>query len=296
MNRRRFLTISAAAMAPCTQAMAAVDTGRWTGQALGAQAEITLRGPSDVITPALAACETLLRDIEAEFSLFDAGSALTRLNRDGVLHSPPPRLVTLLDQAGQVHEWTNGRFDPTIQPLWRALFTAGDVEVARRAIGWDRVRCHSDAIHIRPGQALTLNGIAQGFATDLVTDLLRAHGFQTALVQVGEINALGGPWRVGLSDPIHGLVSTRTLTNTAIATSSPSAMPLSGGGHILDPLGQFAPLWSSVGVEATSATLADGLSTALVFADQDEVARIKREVDGIRRITLIDDAGNLQTM
>ena len=61
--------------------------------------------------------------------------------------------------------------------------------------------------YARPGMAVTLNGIAQGYITDRVTDLLarrpgpRAGGH-------GEIYAMGErsdgqPWRAGLADPDH---------------------------------------------------------------------------------------------
>ena len=43
----------------------------------------------------------------------------------------------------------------------------------------------------RPGMAVTLNGVAQGYITDRVADLLRVRGFDNVLVELGEIRALG---------------------------------------------------------------------------------------------------------
>ena len=44
---------------------------------------------------------------------------------------------------------------------------------------------------VRRGAAITLNGIAQGYATDRVVDVLRARGLSTTLVNMGEIRAIG---------------------------------------------------------------------------------------------------------
>ncbi|KHQ53383.1 FAD:protein FMN transferase [Mameliella alba] len=294
MKRRRFLTISAA-MALVPRGVAAEER-RWTGRALGAEVSITLFGPVAQTEAALTTCTALLQEIEAEYSLYDPASSLSRLNRDGELPWPSPKMHFLMGLVGELHRMTRGRFDPTVQPLWQALAGGGDVTAARRAIGWQRVRASVEQITLAPGQALTLNGIAQGFATDLVTGVLEEQGFERALVQVGEMRGLGGPWRVGISDPDAGLVTTRDLRNRAIATSSPSALMLGDMGHILDPLGEAAPHWSTVSVEAGSAALADGLSTALVFADLDEVRRVKAETPGEIRVLLVDAEGNLRTV
>jgi thiamine biosynthesis lipoprotein len=296
MNRRRFLNISAAALAVPGAAPAATETRRWTGRALGADVRIALTGPKRAVAKAVTDCTALLQEVEAEFSLFEESSALSRLNRTGTLIAPSARMQAVLDMADKVHRWTGGRFDPTVQPLWRTLFTGGDVETARRAIGWDRVHVDADAIRLGPGQALTLNGIAQGFATDLVADLLRLRGFETALVDLGEMRALGGPWQVGLSDPVQGMLARQGLTDAARATSSPGAMQLGARGHILDPLGSLDPQWSTVSVEANSAALADGLSTAMVFASRDEVARVKARVPGVQRVWLVSGDGALRQL
>ena len=56
----------------------------------------------------------------------------------------------------------------------------------------------------RPGMAITLSGIAQGFMTDRVADMLQAASVADVLVYLGEARALGhGPggqaWRAGMS-------------------------------------------------------------------------------------------------
>ncbi|MGS4944783.1 FAD:protein FMN transferase [Meridianimarinicoccus sp. RP-17] len=291
-TRRRFLAILGAAAALPGTAQATAPA--WTGIALGAEATITLDGPAALTAPALAEAVAALRRVERLFSLYDAGSDLSRLNASGRLDRPGADWAALLRIADRVHHATEGRFDPTVQPLWRALAAGRDPGPARAAIGWHRIRHGAEAITLDTGQALTLNGIAQGYATDAVRAVLRRHGFTRSLVNIGEFAGDGGPWRLGLADPAQGIVLERTLADGAMATSSPGAMTLGPHGHIL-PTAGHAPVWSTVSVEADSATLADAASTALCMADRAVIAGIARALPGLRRITVIDTDGNIAT-
>ncbi|MFN3576889.1 MAG: FAD:protein FMN transferase [Tabrizicola sp.] len=283
MNRRRFLALAAAALA----APASAET-RWQGRAFGADCGLVLRGPPRAAEAALAGLPVLIDRIEAEFSLHRP-SALTRLNATGRLADPSPAFRALVELADAVHRLTGGAFDPSVQPLWQA---AAEGRAVSGPIGWHRVR-RDGGIALDTGMALTFNGIAQGFGADAVRAHLAAHGFDHALIDMGETAALGGPFRLGLIDPVHGQLASRSLAGTAIATSSPMATLVGGQPHILHPLGLPA-LWSTVSVEATTATLADALSTALVFLPADRIARLRHP--GLIRVTLIDPDGNLTTI
>jgi thiamine biosynthesis lipoprotein len=289
MRRRRFLAIAAGFAAMPASARA---SARWEGIALGAKARIELAGPEAVTRPALAAALAAIREAEARFSLYDPASTLSRLNSAGGLDPMPARFAALMARVDSLHAATAGLFDPTVQPVWAALARGAAPDWA--TIGWERVRRGGAAIRLGPDQALTLNGIAQGFATDMVVDTLRAHGLTDALVDIGEQAALGSR-RLGLVDPGAGRVGALTLRDGAIATSSPRATPLGAHGHVLHPSGPRAPSWSSVTVEASDATLADGMSTALCHADATRVQWL-RDLPGVRRIVLVDVEGNVRTV
>lgn len=288
MRRRRFLQIVAAAVALPGRAMAETT---WQGVALGADVSMALRGKGG--ERAVAGVQAILRAMEAEFSLFDPESSVSCLNRDGRL-VPGAEFRALCEASDEAHRLTGGLFDPTVQRLWLARAAGQDEGAARRSIGWDRVGL-GDEIHLGKGQALTFNGIAQGFATDRVRDFLADQGFGPALVNIGEYAALGGSFDIGISDPEFGLLGRRHLSDTAIATSSPMATPLGGGSHILGPRGE-APLWSTVSLEAESATLADALSTALVFLDQAAIRALMAREKRILSVTLISCDGDLTTL
>ena len=265
MNRRRFLTLTAALLAPLPVQAATVTT--WEGQGLGAALTLHLVGadPHHARTT-FARVAAEIERIESLASLY-RDSALTRLNRDGHLAWPSPDLLDLLTLAGQVHTATAGAFDPTVQPLWLALAQGATADPA--LVGWDRVRLSSKEIRLDRGQAMTLNGIAQGWAADRIASLLRAQGFSEALVDMGEIAALGSQtgWPVQIAGSDGSKLASTRLTDRALATSSPRGTLVNGQPHILGPQGQ-PPLWQTVSVSAPLAAIADALSTAFCLMDR----------------------------
>ncbi len=287
MKRRRFLAISAAMLAARP---VAARTLRWNGVALGAEVGLTLKGDPVAAEGALEGTRAILAEVERSFSLYDPSSTLSALNRTGRLAATPDLMAKLLAITDQLHEQTGGVFDPSVQSRWMSLARG---QALNRNARWTDMRRQGEAIRLAPGQTLTFNGIAQGFATDLVSAHLRRSGFSETLVNIGEFRAGEGQWRVGLEDPLFGHLGTRSLSNRAIATSSPAAQTIgeSGVPHILHPGDPtLRPLWSTVSVEAPTAAIADGLSTAMCFMTRGEITGALAE--GCR-VTLVSDNGDV---
>ncbi len=297
LGRRRTLTLLAAtAAAPLALGLLpgrAAQAHHWQGTAFGTRASLTLYHPEAATARRLVAeCVTLLREMEATFSLYRADSALARLNRTGVLEEAPPALLTLLGHARALAARTGGAFDPTVQPLWHLYFThfaaagadsagpsAAAVRAAAARVDWRRL--HLDPAKRRvwfdgPDMAVTLNGIAQGHAGDILAAHLRDAGLAHVLVDVGEPRAVGAhpegrPWRVGIADPARPdtpLFGLDLPADHAVATSGGYGTVLDGQGrfhHLFDPRSgdvvRDGP--ASVSVVARDGTTADALSTAL---------------------------------
>jgi thiamine biosynthesis lipoprotein len=191
----------------------------------------------------------------------------------------------LLDEAVHFGNLSGGRFDVTVQPLWqllaahRAARTAPlqeELQAALALIDYHRIDIGARRILCgQPGMAVTLNGIAQGYVTDRVADLLRARGIEHVLLNLGEMRSLGPkpdgrPWRIGVRDPDRPdhVLREFDFADRAVATSA--------GGidlNILDPRkGEANGHYSSVTVVAPNATTADALSTSLYLTPLDEVA------------------------
>ena len=314
-SRRRFITIAAgaaAAVAAGTRAnSAAGDMLKWRGVALGAEATILLpempRGRAEAL---IGLCVDELRRLEVEFSLFQADSAISRLNASGVLEAPSLDLYRLLQDCGRFHRMTDGAFDPTVQPLWRLYVEhfAGrqgdegpapdDLAKARALVGFRDVTVSPERIAFsHPGMAITLNGVAQGYITDRVADLLRAAGLENVLIDLGEIFGLGRrpdgrPWRVGRPSP-GGEAELMPLEDAAIATSSGRATPFEPTGrfhHLFDPAsGASARGVRSVSVVAPTATLADALSTALSVMPVEKWRSVLAQFPDTRATAILDD-------
>lgn len=290
INRRRFIAIAAALAATATLLHPrGARAHTWRGIALGADASLTIEHDDEAeARAAIDACLAEIARLESIFSLYRPDSALMQLNATGLLNAAPADLRVLLSEALRIAELSRGAFDPTVQPLWDAYarhFACSDpdpagpsttaIADALELVDWRKVAVEGGRVALgRPQMALTLNGIAQGYITDCVGDLLRARGFTHVLVNLGEQLVLGprwdgSAWRAGIADPTapHRVIGVIALRNGAIATSGGYGCRFDKNGrftHILDPAtGVPAARWASVTVLAERATLADGLSTAL---------------------------------
>lgn len=317
-DRRRFLTVIAACTAAvplaasATRATAA-QAVTWRGTALGALASMTLIGPDRAQARALVQrCVGEIERVESVFSLYRADSALSRLNAAGELRDPPPELLELLSQAIGLARASGGAFDPTVQPLYRlyadhfarrGASSAGPspaaVSGALRKVGHAGVELRPDRIRLRrPGMAITLNGIAQGYATDRVADLLRSAGLRDILIDLGEARAHGrradgGRWQAEVADPrdpqralLELPLGDEAGTSTALATSAGSGTVFGDDPrihHLFDPAtGRSANRYLSVSVAAPRAALADGLSTTLSVMPPQRAAALLAAYPSVR--------------
>jgi thiamine biosynthesis lipoprotein len=161
-------------------------------------------------------------------------------------------------------------------------------------VGYGDVLVSEDRIVLgRRGMALTLNGIAQGFMTDSIVDVLRRGGVANSLVNMGEIRGLGSqpdgnPWRVGVGFDRGGQALQRVLeiADKAVATSSPDGYRFADGGrfnHLVDPRsGLGASLYRTVAVVAPDATTADAFSTGFSLLPPEEIRKIAAAWPGLR--------------
>ncbi len=283
ISRRRFLSLIAIASSLPTLAAAktSVSTYSWRGTLMGANAHMTFYGADETAAIEVTRkCLAEVRRLENIFSLYQARSQICALNRSGTLRAPSHDMRHLLFICQQLYRNTKGKFDPTIQPLWtlnRDWFaknpqTSGPpaalVQQKKALVGFDKIHIGTTRIELGKGQAITLNGIAQGYITDRITDLLRRAGWSNILVNMGEYYAIGSkpggsPFKVQLANTSQ----TIPLANQALASSSSTGFvfPSSTGRqtHLIDPATAQSPqIWQSVHVSHPRATICDGLSTA----------------------------------
>lgn len=296
-SRRRALQILAASVAVPLGALGLrglrgeLHPVSWKGEALGGLASLTLWSyDPDHATAALVRMQAELRRLEKVFSLYDATSEIVRLNRNQVLSDPSMDLFRVLEEARRVADLSQGAFDPSIQPLWRlhAKTLKPDPSLISAAIGavdYSAIAANRKSIKLeKNGMAITLNGIAQGYITDRVTEVLGNEGFENAVIQLGETRALGhapdgAPFTIALVDPLNPdrLKGELEIAGNAISVSGGYGHQFSSADshHIFDPTtGKSANRLLQVVVRARTATLADALSTAIYVAGEHHAARI----------------------
>ncbi len=268
MNRRRFLTVSACTLAGPVSAGSPFE---WRGYGLGSDLSIKLWTDQKTADIAFLRIQSIIQQVEAAFSIYDPLSELSRLNlQKSIIASD--MFLDLAACVDEVHNLTNGYFDPSVQALWN------DVDAVPKS--WTSIQRIKKAFEIGPEQFLTFNGIAQGYAAELAKSELRSMGLSRVLVNLGEFASIGGPFKIGISDPDVDLIDVVSIQNAAIATSSPWAMQTKLGGHILNPVNTNRPRFTTLSVVHQSATFADGLSTGLVFADDAEIKKCLSDKNG----------------
>ncbi len=256
-----------------------------SGWALGTQTAVTVFSKdASQAEQAIDAAFRELNRVEDVMSLYRPDSEICRLNRDGFLNSPDPDLVEVLNLAKQLSKDTGGAFDVTIQPLWNVHFKhaeggtiapAEEIKEALAKVDWQRVSISPERIELDgEGTAITLNGVAQGFAADAVGRTLAGFGIQHALIDTGEIGAIGShaekdSWSIGIKHPRkeNDFLGLAALNGRCLATSGDYETRFSDDysqHHLLDTRTGLSPVeLSSVSVVAKTALQADALSTAV---------------------------------
>jgi thiamine biosynthesis lipoprotein len=272
-------------------------------RAMGTDCEWILEvdDPSDAIA-AFAAAERDLERREAEWSRFRSDSALSRLNREGVVLGSP-EMADLVAQALELRTQTQGLFDPTmhdavVEAGYDRTFdeindVAGEQDAsrgARRGGGEVSVCADTGTIRLAEGVRIDLGGIAKGYAADRAADSLAESG--PCVVNLGgEVVARGAPWPVGIET--RDAPQTVEVSHGAVATSGVDRRRWTAGSairhHVMDPrTGKSAAtdLLRVTVIDADGAR-ADALATALLVAGRDRALRMMEQlgVAGILQTT-----------
>lgn len=251
------------------------------------------------------------KKIDALMSVYREGSQVRMLNATGSLLRPDPHLGVVLSAARELSELTDGAFDATVQPLWTAYKNAqsrgdsptdAELDRARALASWRHLVFDENKVQLlRPGMAISLNGIAQGYATDLALAAVRAHGIGNALLDIGEYGAVGvrdetRAWMLAIQDPRkkEPMKPTLKMDGRSVATSGDYETHFSADfseHHIVDPhTGKSPPELASVTVIAPTAMMADGLSTAMMVMGTDKAMKLASSMANVD-VMLVDKAG-----
>ncbi|HET9989214.1 MAG TPA: FAD:protein FMN transferase [Kofleriaceae bacterium] len=197
--------------------------------------------------------------------------------------------IAVIARALDVSKRSGGVFDITVQAfhgLWKfdedmdgTLPDQADVKKRLALIGWKDVILDKPKKTVflkRKGMAITLGGIAKGYAVDKCVALLKARGFTDFMVQAGGDMYVAGskgkdPWVVGIRDPRgpkDSMFAIAPIKDHSFSTSGDYERGFVKDGvryhHILDPrTGEPAHASRSVTIRAKDAFTADAWSKVM---------------------------------
>ena len=260
-----------------------------SGRLLGTDAQITIfcdsKEKGEIV---LDKCFNEAKKLESMFSLYKNDSVISQLNKNGEIHNYPNQFKELIEIALRFSKISNGAFDITVQPLWKLyedFYTNNDnankvikdseIKNALKKVNYKNIYIENKKIFFKDeNMSITLNGIAQGYITDKVTEILSDFGISKTLVNMGEYRALGSKnngesWKIGIINPDQTWKISKILPlqNMSVATSGGYGHYFDSdikAHHIFNPKsGKNDNFYKSVTVKAKTATIADGLSTTL---------------------------------
>lgn len=296
--------------------------GEWqiAGAVQGTWYHVTVRAPFWVKEASVAAdINRRFEDIDLAMSTYRSDSEISRFNRRLSLEPMgiSADFYTVLQAAKVLYSRSGGAFDPTVGPLvkrWgffdhravEVLPTTSELRGLLRHVGFDKVM-------LLPGNRLQkwdalvqldLDGIAQGYTVDVVAEVIRRHGIQDYLVEIGgEVvasgkNSQGKDWRVGINVPRSGSEATSIYRSLSLHNQ---AVTTSGGyrnfvkyrnkfySHILNPKTGFPVETSiaSVSVVAPTALIADALDTTLIILGIEKGNALLEHYPGTRALYIM---------
>lgn len=251
--------------------------------------------------------QEVFQEVDNIYNKWNPKSELSSLNRlkKNVKVKISKQLEKLLLETDKIYLLSDGKFDPTIEPLqklWKEHFSKGnkpeehEIQEVMKNIGWKYIHVKDGFFYKDSDETMIdLGGIAKGYAIDLLVDKLKNLNYDNLFVEWGgEIRTTGKhpegrDWHIYISrlqnnDPNEAIAHI-DLKNQAIATSGDYLQnwtikennKLKSYFHIFDsktgkPLEITFDSIASTSVIANSCLLADALATTLMLFQNQQQA------------------------
>ena len=259
--------------------------------AMDTMMDFTIYGESGLIDQS----ESLIASLESLVSVTDTGSELYAINQTGS-GTLTGKASSLMEQALELCRRTGGALDISVYPIVRAWgFTTGsyqvpDEETIQSLLPLvDYTQIQYDAaigvVTLPEGMEIDLGSVAKGYAGQLAAQMLREHGVQSALLNLGgNVQTVGtkpdgSPWQIGIKDPQgEDAMMVLSVEDQAVVTSGGYERYFEQDGqtywHIMDPsTGHPADSGLlSVTIVGKQGIICDGLSTSLFVMGLEKAA------------------------
>ena len=179
---------------------------------------MTLSAYGDNAEKALDKAEAEIKRIDSMLSTGDENSEISRLNKSKK-EKVSNDTFDLISRAKDIGKDVDGVFDISVYPVMRAWgFTDKNYRVPDKDelskllkhVDADSIRCDKGSMTVSiedDAAEIDLGGIAKGYTSDRVIDIMKSLGVEHALINLGgNVKALGkkpdgSDWRVAIIDP-----------------------------------------------------------------------------------------------
>ncbi|MEO1940634.1 MAG: FAD:protein FMN transferase [Candidatus Thioglobus sp.] len=250
-----------------------------------------------------------LNQINKIFSSWDKSSEISQLNRQPINHSIAisAELSQVLNAAIQVHQQTDGYFDPGLGQLidvWGfgaiSVLTKPDRKAIATALNNSSIvqtTLEGQKFSKKADVYLNLSAIAKGYAVDEIYKLLDQQGIERFMVEIGgEIKAKGS-WTIGIETPAGQDPIEIKLINKSIATSGNYRQYFVWEGeryaHILDPhtgLPVNSDLFSASVIHPSN-LLADAYATAMMSMGSKKAIELAQRLQ-LKTVLILEKCDN----
>lgn len=274
-----------------------------------------------------AEIDSIFEVVNQSMSTYQEDSDISKINAGDTTIQVDDMFRTMFLKSKEIHQKTNGYFDPTVGDLVN-LYGLGpkkmEISVDSTAIdslmnyvGLDKVSITDDNLIVRKHieTVLDFNGIAKGYAVDLLGFLLEEKEVKNYLAEIGgEIRSKGKnlssgkTWRLGIDDPrietnpneLQGIVE---LKDKSLATSGNYRKfrydSISGEkyNHIIDPKSGYTKKVNmlSVSVLADDCATADAYATAFMAMEIENSIEVAEKQKDLEVFFIYDEKGELKT-
>lgn len=256
-------------------------------------------------------CKEEITLLDGRLSCNDGQSELYRINQSERVELSD-QMADIIARSIEMSETTDGAFDITIGALTEIWgFSGGqyrlpsetEIASALKTVGYEKLNLEGNLLSKPIDTKIDLGGIAKGYATDRIFEILENGNAEGAVISLGGNvltygqNPEGRDWTVAVTDPDDKNGYVKMLTGSgksAYVTSGDYQRYFEQDGiryhHILDPKTGY-PAQSglrSVTVISQNGFEADGLSTAIYAAGTEKASAFSKKTDAFKAVYVTD--------
>lgn len=262
---------------------------------------------------ALNQAEERVTELEKMWSVTDENSEIYAVNHSGgATVAISDETAELLDFSLDISKVTDGALECTMYPILTEWgFTTSDYKIPNdekisallKNTGYEKVQLDGNSVAIPENMQIDLGAVGKGYTGDLITEVLKENGIDSALLDLGgNIQTIGTKpdgtdWKLGLRSPFdEGSFATLEVSDCAVITSGGYERYFIGDDgetywHILDP-STGKPAHSglvSVTIVGKEGRLCDALSTSLFVMGLDKATKLWKQRDDFEMVLVTED-------